>query len=182
MKCVRWKIFDSLPSTNRYAKESSEEVKEDELLVIWAREQTAGHGQFQRQWIAPAGNVSVTFCFCVPLGWKPLSQSALKVSQSVATVLRQLGVPCTFKWPNDLLVSNHKLAGVLCETVVKRDHMLVCAGIGINVRATAQDLSNVGQPATSLHLAGVETDAETLVHLIAKQLQEDLPLYLRNNH
>lgn len=178
MPFIRWKIFDSLPSTNRYAKEHAEEVLEGELLIIWAREQTSGHGQFQRSWMAPSGNLSATFCFCVPLGWKELNQSALKISQSVATVLRHLGVPCSFKWPNDLFVFDQKVAGILCETVVQGEKIVVCAGVGINVRASAEELAGIGQPATSLRLVGVETDAQTLVQQIAVQLQQDLTRFV----
>lgn len=55
------------------------------------------------------------------------------------------------KWPNDVLVKQRKLSGILCETIpVAPESTAIILGIGLNVNSSLENLKNVGQPATSL--------------------------------
>jgi BirA family biotin operon repressor/biotin-[acetyl-CoA-carboxylase] ligase len=57
------------------------------------------------------------------------------------------------KWPNDVLLADHKVAGILAESTWTGDAAVVALGRGVNVRSTLDDLENVGQPATSLAIS-----------------------------
>ncbi len=104
-----------------------------------AEEQTAGRGRLGRTWSAPAG-AALTFSVLlrpagVPpsrLGWLPLLTGV-----AVAAAVRgQAGVPASLKWPNDVLVGERKLAGILAEA--HGDAVVV--GVGLNVTLSRAEL------------------------------------------
>lgn len=101
--------------------------------VLAARHQTAGRGRLDRRWDAPAGaNLLVSLLFTdVPHVPHVLTQrvglAALAAAQRLA------GVEAVLKWPNDLLVDDRKLAGVLAQSTFVGGRQAVVVGIGINV-------------------------------------------------
>ncbi|MBN2193791.1 MAG: biotin--[acetyl-CoA-carboxylase] ligase [Polyangiaceae bacterium] len=124
-------------------------------LVI-AEEQTAGRGRHGRSWTSAPGE-SLTFSLLLrprlPLAVVPLLPlvTGLAVRQAVAA---RVSAMASVKWPNDVLVSGRKIAGVLVESRVKGDEVKpLVVGVGLNVetRAFSPSLSPM---ATSLALAG----------------------------
>jgi BirA family biotin operon repressor/biotin-[acetyl-CoA-carboxylase] ligase len=110
-----------------------------EGLVLVAEEQTAGRGRLGRSWSAPP-RAALTFSVLlrpadVPpnrLGWLPLLTGV-----AVAAAVRdQAGVPASLKWPNDVLVGERKLAGILAEA--HGDAVVV--GVGLNVTLSQAEL------------------------------------------
>ncbi len=91
--------------------------------IVLANEQTAGRGRFGRTWISPNGGLYAT----VILPVTPLL--SLKAGLAVVRVLRSVGLDAGLKWPNDVMVEDRKIAGVLVET--DGDRSLV--GIGLNL-------------------------------------------------
>jgi BirA family biotin operon repressor/biotin-[acetyl-CoA-carboxylase] ligase len=113
----------------------------DSVIVT---EQTAGRGQFRRNWVSPAGNLYASWV------WPPLSGSnhstayqenliPLVAAYIVAHSLELLGVDVRIKWPNDLLYKTRKIGGILVE---QQDRKII-VGIGINV-ASAPRLPPAG--------------------------------------
>lgn len=103
--------------------------------VLRTDHQTAGKGRLGRQWEAPAGeNLLVSILFRdVPEDPHVLTQM---VCLGAARVARSVGVEAVLKWPNDLLVKDKKLAGLLAQAGGQRDGggpAYVVAGIGVNV-------------------------------------------------
>jgi len=97
--------------------------------VVLADEQTAGRGRFGRSWISPSGGLYITLICCAD----PLL--SLKAGLAVVRALRSVGIEAGLKWPNDVVVENLKIAGVLIETI--GDHSLV--GIGLNLTSVPLD-------------------------------------------
>ncbi len=95
--------------------------------IVMAESQTAGRGRFGRTWISPRGGIYATI---ICPGGDPLL--AAKSGLSVIEVLRSANVPAAIKWPNDVLVGDKKLAGVLIES----DGECALVGIGMNVAAS----------------------------------------------
>jgi BirA family biotin operon repressor/biotin-[acetyl-CoA-carboxylase] ligase len=122
-----------------------------EGTVLVAEAQTAGRGRLGRRWASPP-RAGLTFSVLlrpngVPaalLGWLPLL-AGVAAAASVGAVA---AVDATLKWPNDVLVGERKLGGILAE----RAGAAVVVGIGINVWQTRADLPP-GAAATSLALA-----------------------------
>jgi BirA family biotin operon repressor/biotin-[acetyl-CoA-carboxylase] ligase len=133
------------------------------------RSRRRGAAGRDRTWSAPARSgltFSVLLRPSVPvaeLGWLPLL-AGLAVAEAVAR-LAELDV--RLKWPNDLLVGDRKLAGVLAERVGGA----VVVGIGLNVTTTAAELPVA--TATSLVIEGAAcTDREPLLRAILRRLAE----------
>jgi len=122
-----------------------------EGTVLVAEAQTAGRGRLGRRWASPP-RAGLTFSLLlrpdgVPAGllsWLPL----LAGVAAAASVRAAAAVDATLKWPNDVLVGERKLGGILAE----RTGTAVVIGIGINVWQARADLPP-DAPATSLALA-----------------------------
>ena len=164
-------IFDTIPSTNTYAKEHIGELEDGTLVAAW--EQTAGRGRFDRKWLSPPGvNIYASFVM------KKISDPFLATASASLAVLELLESAYKegnffIKWPNDIYAGECKICGVLSERVVSRDPEKsgVIAGMGININMTKEDLGAAGQPATSLHiLSGKNFQLENLLSKLAESL------------
>ncbi len=168
---VTW--YDSLPSTNSHL---IADVKSNPDLpsgtVIAARTQTAGRGRQQRQWLTtPNENLTFSFLWNAPLEQTYLPAMAQAISVGIAHFLQKTALSPTIKWPNDILVQDKKIGGILCESVNTGhpDRITVVAGAGLNINMDAAAAARIDQPVTSLFL---ETDTkheldETLTQLLA---------------
>jgi BirA family biotin operon repressor/biotin-[acetyl-CoA-carboxylase] ligase len=128
-------------------------------LVLLAEEQTAGRGRLDRTWVAPARACVLASALIRPTpppsSW-PLV--ALLAGVAVAEALRSVAdVPAVLKWPNDVLLSGRKVAGILAE----RAEDAVVVGMGINVSVRADELPV--PTATSIAIEGGVADRESLV-------------------
>jgi len=127
--------FATIDSTNTWVMEQARNGA-PEYLVAVADEQTAGRGRLGRTWVSPAGGsllLSVLFRpVTLPVDRLHLATAAVALAGADAVALIA-DVQPTLKWPNDLLIGNRKLAGVLTE-VDGGDGSppAVVVGIGIN--------------------------------------------------
>jgi BirA family biotin operon repressor/biotin-[acetyl-CoA-carboxylase] ligase len=140
-----------------------------EGLVVVAEHQTAGRGRAERTWSAPQRS---GLTFSVLLRPPPATRAAwgwlpLLAGLSVATPLsRMSGLEVGLKWPNDVLVADRKLAGVLTEVVGDA----VVVGIGLNVSLRADELPV--PTATSLLLAGSQAvDREPVLRAVLRDME-----------
>lgn len=150
-----------------------------EGLVVIAEQQTAGRGRRDRQWTSPP-RAGLTLSVLLRPGraepekdWTAAPTGGygwLSLLAGVAlleAVQRVAEVEAALKWPNDLLVGDHKCAGILAE--VSGDAVVV--GIGLNVTTRAEELpeTTTGLPATSLRLAGATaTDRDPLLRALLR--------------
>ncbi|MGD0698539.1 MAG: biotin--[acetyl-CoA-carboxylase] ligase [Trebonia sp.] len=146
--------------------------------VLVAEEQTAGRGRAGRTWVSLPG-ASLTFSVLlrpesVPpaaRGWLPLLTGV-----AVAAAVRSAaGVAAVLKWPNDVLVGDRKLAGILAEQSPAGDAVVVGVGLNVTTPQDALPLSPAGLPATSLLVEGAEVAREPLLTEILRGLER---LYL----
>jgi BirA family biotin operon repressor/biotin-[acetyl-CoA-carboxylase] ligase len=153
----RVEVLAESPSTN--AEVTRRALRgEPAGLVLVAEHQTAGRGRLDRDWVTPA-RAALTFSILlapdgVPVSrwpWLPLL-SGLAVAEGVH---RAAGVEAMLKWPNDVLVGDAKVAGILVERVERRPGAAAVVGVGLNVSSTRAELP-VGS-ATSLALAGASS-------------------------
>ena len=109
----------------------------------------------------------------------PAQAPLLSLLAAVALVdtLRQEGAVCGIKWPNDVLIQQRKVAGILTEMETHQDAVqFVVVGIGVNVNMTEEDLEDhlrsVAQPATSLQVSlGREIAREALLAALMGSLE-----------
>lgn len=118
--------FDKIPSTQDYAHELVAKGNATDRVAVWALAQSAGRGRHRRTWVSHHGNLYVSFIY------KSIERDprlAYAVGVAVAETIASFGIHPTIKWPNDILVDNKKIAGVLIEY----SGPFVIVGIGINV-------------------------------------------------
>lgn len=119
--------------------------------AVLAVRQWAGRGQMGRSWISPPGNLYGAWV--LPSGEESGPAFPVLLGYAILLALRELGVAAEMKWPNDVLVSGRKMAGILCE---QRGPVLV-AGIGINLMSCPGPEEVHGNPAaTALSEHGVD--------------------------
>jgi BirA family transcriptional regulator, biotin operon repressor / biotin---[acetyl-CoA-carboxylase] ligase len=139
-----------------------------EGLVLAAEAQTAGRGRLGRSWASPP-RAALTFSVLLRPATVPATQRGwlpLLAGVAVATALRDGATAgAVLKWPNDVLIGERKVAGILAEA----HEDAVVLGIGLNVTLTAADLPV--PTATSLLLAGAATASRpALLAAIAGEL------------
>jgi BirA family transcriptional regulator, biotin operon repressor / biotin---[acetyl-CoA-carboxylase] ligase len=131
---------EEVASTSDLAKELAEDGAEHGEVVI-ADFQTAGRGRRGRPWISPPGKnlyFSVVLRPDLPPARAP--ELTLVGSLAICDALRQAGVAAGIKWPNDVLASGRKIAGILTELAAEPDRVQwVVLGAGVNVNASLED-------------------------------------------
>jgi BirA family biotin operon repressor/biotin-[acetyl-CoA-carboxylase] ligase len=132
----RWRVerFAELDSTNRAVRERARGGA-DAGLVLVADHQTAGRGRLDRTWDAPPGSSLLVSVLLRPppgaLGGIEAYGSVVATAVALAAAVTEVtGVAVGLKWPNDLVVRDRKLAGVLAET--EGDALVVGAGCNVN--------------------------------------------------
>jgi BirA family transcriptional regulator, biotin operon repressor / biotin---[acetyl-CoA-carboxylase] ligase len=142
-----------------------------EGAVVVAEEQTAGRGRLGRPWMAAAGT-SLLFSLNLrpAVETRRLPELSIVAGRASAEAIWQVaGLRPEIKLPNDLLVDERKLAGILAEAREER----VVLGIGINVNVPPEDLpTSVDRKATSLLAElGVPVDRAELLAMILLELE-----------
>lgn len=168
-------IFDSIDSTNAEALRAIQREEPAPFLVL-AERQTEGRGRRGRKWVSPfAENIYYSLVLRIEGGMRQLEGLSLVVGLAVLQTLRESGIQnAGLKWPNDLLVGQKKIAGILLELVGDpADVCHVVLGIGINVNMQSAD--EVDQLWTSMKLeSGRSFDRNTLVAFLGETLQSYL--------
>lgn len=147
--------FESIDSTNAHAKRMLERDEADEGTVIFSYDQTMGYARYGREWVSQKGNFFCSIVLKPNIDIRSLSQLSFIVSLAVGRTIRSLFVDSSknisYKWPNDILIDNKKVAGILLESSMVKDNVSaewVLVGIGINT--ISSPFMDVDYPATSL--------------------------------
>jgi BirA family biotin operon repressor/biotin-[acetyl-CoA-carboxylase] ligase len=127
-------VHDRVDSTNRVAASLAGDPA-NAGVVILAKEQTAGRGQYGRQWECPSGaGVLLSVLLFPPPSWNRPAVLTAWAAVSVCETVRQItGLPARIKWPNDVLLHGKKVCGILIE-----QSLGTVAGIGLNVNQPAE--------------------------------------------
>ena len=175
-----WRYEETIGSTNDAALAWVETGAPDLCLVV-ADHQTQGRGRFQRRWITHPG-AALAFSLILRPSKREISYltrfsplGAVAICHALST---SLGLSAKIKWPNDVLLNEHKVAGILVENVwTGSDLQAVVIGIGINVSPLAiPDPSELMFPATSLEsILGQPVERWSILHQILASLIEWRP-------
>jgi BirA family biotin operon repressor/biotin-[acetyl-CoA-carboxylase] ligase len=139
-------------STNTRAKEMLGDGAPQGTIVL-AETQQAGRGRGGRQWFSPLGGLYFSILLDPVLSSEKTPLLGILSACSVASSLRIAGVTkASVKWPNDILVEEAKISGILTESVSAEGEVLgVVVGIGVNVNVDSEFLTQkLEWPATSV--------------------------------
>lgn len=125
-------LFETVTSTNQTLWEMLKSGAEPGCVVI-ATQQTSGRGQWGRQWVSPPGGLYISVAFSPNLEATNSYQLTLATAWGIAQKLSCCGVAVGIKWPNDLILDDRKLGGILTETRVHEGQITQAViGVGIN--------------------------------------------------
>lgn len=170
--------LDTIDSTNSYLHRE----KPPAGTIVYTFRQSAGRGRQGKSWIEVNDrNLALSVLFGAAPGEAPFWRIAL-LSLPMADFLKSLKVGAVWiKWPNDILAGGKKIAGVLAETLLEENRITgIIAGIGINVNTTAEELTAVARPATSIfcetgRLQDLDRFAEEYLERLLRLLRENPP-------
>lgn len=172
--------FNVIDSTNTWAKQNAHLLSHDVITLVTADEQTAGRGRFKRKWVSPPRqNILASFCFFIEKHRKDMSNIPQVMALSAVHALDEFGFQCTLKWPNDVLISGKKVAGILAETTPLSDQLCFVAGIGVNVNMPQEIAQQIDRPATSLFIESKQFfNVEDVLDKLQKHFIIDLEQFL----
>ena len=178
MSCPETIWLDESGSTNTYLLGLSK-VCSTHGLTVAARHQPRGRGRFNRHWYSGPGE-SLTFSILL----NPQIQLAesglvmLGTATAVATCIEKIiDTAVTVRWPNDVLVSGDKIAGILSEVSPESGHqsLSLVVGVGINVNQSTFGLSGFRTNPTSLRkLTGASLNPEFLLERCRSAILEEI--------
>ncbi len=126
--------FDKIPSTQDMAHELIADGRATNRTAVVALAQSAGRGRYRRKWVSHHGNLYVSFIYGCDTRDGRLSYAT---AVAVAETLISYGINPTIKWPNDILIDNKKVAGILIE--YSGPYVIVGIGININTNPTVAE-------------------------------------------
>ncbi|MBI5165088.1 MAG: biotin--[acetyl-CoA-carboxylase] ligase [Magnetospirillum sp.] len=155
----------SVGSTNDEMRRLASSEAAADFLVLTACEQSAGRGRRGRTWISPPGNLHCSVLLKVP-GLAVAAQIGFVAAVALVDALAELAPAVDFrcKWPNDVLATGHKLAGMLLEPA---GDGWVVLGLGVDVIAAPL---GVEFPATCLAELGCGADADAVLFAFCRHL------------
>jgi len=147
--------------------------------LVAADYQTAGRGQHGRPWLSEPG-VGLMFSLLLrPGNVEEASLLPIRTGLAIAAAISPFLAPGTrarLKWPNDIMVGNGKVGGILCESQIRNDEVSVIVGVGLNVRRfplSVDDRSDLGPTFLEEHTTG-SIDRLDLLDAVMRSLRARL--------
>jgi len=169
--------FKEIDSTNAYALQNAPDLVD--FTVVCAEQQSAGRGRKGRSWQSPpVGNLYFSLLLKSPdLKFEELSGIPQLMALAVHQTLQLSGIRRSWiKWPNDVLIDDQKICGVLCESRLRGAALeALVIGVGLNINNSLEELSGIDKPATSLLLASGDDDIfepEEILHIILMKFKK----------
>ena len=173
------RVFDELDSTNSHALTLADDPKRHGLIIL-ARSQSAGRGQYGRTWIAPPeSSVLASILVFPPLALRrPVVMTAWAAVAVSEVILKLTGLQASIKWPNDVFVGGKKVCGFLIEqkTTGAADAPLATViGIGLNVTQPADDFkaANLPDAGSLASLTGKTHSVDGVARAIFHRMDEE---------
>jgi BirA family biotin operon repressor/biotin-[acetyl-CoA-carboxylase] ligase len=141
------RVFMEIDSTNSYLLE--QKLTDPRGMLVLAERQSAGRGRRGRSWISPFGtNLYMSLLWRMPLAQTSIEGLSLAVGLAVIQGLEAENFPgITMKWPNDLLLQDAKVAGILIELKPPQsDFVELVIGVGINLQMPQASGQLIDQP------------------------------------
>ena len=163
---ITYEYFEEIDSTNDELKRRIDRDEVSDGHVISAGMQTGGRGRSGHTWSSPKGTSVSTSMVLMPEGIDTsyLPRITPMAAVAVASAIEELyGLKAFIKWPNDVLINDKKICGILNELIVKDGRAYVVVGIGVNVdvREFPEDIRD---KATSLDQALEQAGMDKVTH------------------
>lgn len=177
-------VFETLDSTNSTAKDLARAGALEGTVVI-ARTQSHGRGRFDRRWTSPEGGIYLSLIVRPNVASENVSLLSLVAALVVARTIDVFGVRARIKWPNDILVNNKKIAGILLESEIKGGKIeYVIIGIGINLNSDVSQLpQDIRDQSTSMKSEkGISIDYHKFLTVLLHQFEFFYALFRKESY
>ena len=181
MKIIKLNAIDS---TNSFLKKKMSNLEIDDFTIVYSQNQLKGRGRTTKQWISEP-NKNIAFSL-----FKRFKKSELEhlfilnviVSISILELLKNYSVKHTrVKWPNDIMVKNKKISGVLIENKIKKNNSINSViGIGLNVNQT--NFSNLNYATSIINEIGSFIDIDSLANELAFIIKSNFKFHESNSN
>ncbi|MES2677764.1 MAG: biotin--[acetyl-CoA-carboxylase] ligase [Pseudomonadota bacterium] len=163
--------YPELISTNSLALELAKSYQINSNHIILADQQTNGRGRMDRNWVSPLGNLYFSLVLKTQKSATEISELSFLTAVALGLALDEFSEDnkkINYKWPNDILVDDKKVAGILLE----KDADFVILGVGVNINSHPK---NTNYPACNLEEQGFKVDDK--IDLLKKFLDRFINLH-----
>jgi BirA family transcriptional regulator, biotin operon repressor / biotin---[acetyl-CoA-carboxylase] ligase len=168
---------DVIDSTQNRVRELAESGA-PEWAVVVADHQTEGRGQHGRTWFSTPGSALLFSLLIRPASVEAMSLLPIRTALAIVRALHHLHPvrEVTVKWPNDLIIVDSKVGGILCEGIIRGEQHYAVVGVGINIQKFNAPLDN-----TQMQPAWLRDDLRTnisrldMLKIILQELRTTLP-------
>ena len=179
-------LFDTVSSTMDIARQEIQHNNANDGLAIIAEHQTAGKGRRGKEWFCPKQKgLIITIILRPGIPQEKvhfiMAISAIAISEAINHLSQ---IECAVKWPNDIIISNKKIAGILIEFHGSYKQIpTFSVGMGINVNTTKEELpENTIVSATSLAIETGSTINRTTLLQFLLQSMDTWYIFLKDKH
>ncbi|MEN9979252.1 MAG: biotin--[acetyl-CoA-carboxylase] ligase [candidate division WOR-3 bacterium] len=170
-------LLDTVGSTNDYAFSLA---ARKEPAVVVARRQTKGRGRFRRRWFADEDSLIFSLLLFTESGF-PQPAAVTQIAGLALCRAIELGIqtakpPAMLRWPNDVVISNKKVAGILCEQ--RGQAVVVGVGVNVNQRQLPENLPEAG---SLFSVYGQACDKMRLLDLFLEEFSQLLTQMKKGN-
>lgn len=129
---IKYLKFNEIDSTNLYLKENYQSL--DNWTIVEAKYQSAGRGRYTRKFLIDYGKGLIeSILLKEEFAFQNADLISIMIGAALSKTLESYGVRSSIKWPNDVLVNDKKISGILLEGVSTSKMEALILGIGINI-------------------------------------------------
>jgi len=167
-------ILDETSSTNRTALSSIGQMQSGS--VILAETQREGRGRLSRPWASPPGGIWMSLVLKPDMPLSRVYRINMAVSVSLCRAIsRQLGLEAGIKWPNDLLIREKKVCGILMEVGAQVDRLdYAVVGVGLNANNDTSAFPGLWESTSLAGQMGEKVDRCALIAAILNEMESAL--------
>ena len=169
-------VFDEIDSTQEFAN-ALPIIESVHGTIVIAKKQNMGKGRIGRNWISPEGGLWMSIIFRPEFNVNSIIFTqfigALAIAEAIMEITK---IRCSLKWPNDVLINEKKVCGILVDVKLQSKHKVIVMGMGLNANIEPSlvnnNLSQDSIIATSLNKEyGYEIDLVRLTKSIIDKLE-----------
>jgi len=135
-------LFNELDSTQDYAMALPNSESLHGTIVI-AKKQNIGKGRIGRTWISPEGGLWMSIIFRPDFSVDNIIFIQFIGALAVANAIQEITkIDCKLKWPNDVLINEKKVCGILVDVNVENENKKIVMGIGLNANIDSSSINN----------------------------------------
>lgn len=168
------KVMDCVDSTNEEVKRAARGGGQQGLLLV-AKKQTGGKGRLGRVWISPEGtSIYMSVLLTPELSPTQLPCITLVFGLAICRAIRDIAeCEALIKWPNDIIIGNKKLCGILAEMTVE-DNLVSYATVGVGINVNNRGFSDeISHKATSLYLEkSISFDRNEIIAVLCGYIEQ----------